>query len=52
MRTAAALPVLTMVCGYPPWLSAGTRSAEDLFAGWWWHFAALGGGAAGAGLGR
>ena len=42
MRTAAALPVLTMVCGYPPWLSAGTRTAEDLFAGWWWRFAALG----------
>jgi transposase len=37
-RTATALPVLTMVCGYSRWLSAvlvPTRHAEDLFAGWW-----------------
>ena len=37
-RTAKLLPVLTMVCGYSRWLSAllvPTRTAEDLFAGWW-----------------
>ncbi len=45
VRTAATLPVLTMVCGYSRWLSAllvPTRSGEDLFAGWWRHLAALG----------
>ena len=45
VRTATALPVLTMVCGYSRWLSAvliPTRSAEDLFAGWWRHLAGLG----------
>jgi len=45
VRTATTLPVLTMVCGYSRWLSAvliPTRSAEDLFAGWWQHLAALG----------
>jgi transposase len=34
-----------MVCGYSRWLSAvliPTRQAEDLFAGWWGHLAALG----------
>jgi transposase len=45
VRTAKQLPVLTMVCGYSRWLSAvlvPTRCAEDLFAGWWNHIAALG----------
>ena len=44
-RTAKQLPVLTMVCGYSRWLSAlliPTRSAEDLFAGWWQHLHTLG----------
>jgi transposase len=44
-RTAVHLPVLTMVTGYSRWLSAvliPSRSAEDLFAGWWQHVAALG----------
>src|SRR6476659_2374839 len=37
-RSATALPVLTMVCGYSRWASAvliQTRTAEDLYAGWW-----------------
>lgn len=37
-RSAKQLPVLTMVTGYSRWLSAvliPSRSAEDLFAGWW-----------------
>jgi transposase len=45
VRTAVQLPVLTMVCGYSRWLSARlipSRRAEDLFAGWWQHLAALG----------
>lgn len=45
VRTAKALPVLTMVTGYSRWLSAvliPTRAAEDLFAGWWGHIAGLG----------
>ncbi len=40
VRTATALPVLTMVCGYSRWASAvliPTRTAEDLYAGWWQH---------------
>ncbi len=44
-RTAKQLPVLTMVTGYSRWLSAvlvPTRSAEDLFAGWWQLVAGLG----------
>jgi transposase len=44
-RTAKQLPVLTMVIGYSRWLSGvliPTRAAEDLFAGWWGHLAALG----------
>jgi transposase len=44
-RTPAQLPVLTMVCGYSRWLSAvliPTRSAQDLFAGWWRLIAGLG----------
>ena len=34
-----------MVTGYSRWLSAvliPTRTAEDLFAGWWGHLAGLG----------
>ena len=37
-RTAKQLPVLTMVCGYSRWSSAvlvPSRSAPDLYAGWW-----------------
>jgi transposase len=44
-RTAAQLPVLTMVTGYSRWLSAvliPTRRAEDLYAGWWQLLAGLG----------
>ena len=44
-RTATALPVLTMVCGYSRWASAvliPTRTAEDLYAGWWQHLSTLG----------
>jgi transposase len=43
-RTAKQLPVLTMVAGYSRWLSATlvpTRTAEDLFAGWWQQLVAL-----------
>jgi transposase len=45
IRTAQQLPVLTMVSGYSRWVSAvlvPTRGAEDLYAGWWQHFANLG----------
>jgi transposase len=45
IRTATALPVLTMVCGYSRWASAvliPTRSAEDLYAGWWQHISVVG----------
>jgi transposase len=44
-RRPAQLPVLTMVTGYSRWLSATlipTRSAADLFAGWWQLIAGLG----------
>lgn len=44
-RTATQLPVLTMITGYSRWLSAvliPTRTAEDLFAGWWGHLQGLG----------
>jgi transposase len=44
-RRPAQLPVLTMVTGYSRWLSARlipTRSAADLFAGWWELLAGLG----------
>jgi len=37
-RTSTRLPVLAMVSGYSGWLSArliASRTAEDLFAGWW-----------------
>jgi transposase len=45
-RTAKQLPVLTMVSGYSRWLSARllpSRTAEDLFAGWWRLLEGLGG---------
>jgi transposase len=45
LRTAAQLPVLTMVTGYARWASAvlvPTRKAEDLFAGWWQLISGLG----------
>jgi len=45
VRTARQLPVLTMVCGYSRWLAGmlvPSRSAEDLFAGWWQLVAGLG----------
>jgi len=45
VRTATALPVMTMVCGYSRWASAlliPTRTAEDLYAGWWQHLSILG----------
>lgn len=38
VRAPALLPVLTMITGYARWASAvlvPSRSAEDLFAGWW-----------------
>jgi transposase len=44
-RTATQLPVLTMITGYSRWLSAvliPTRTAEDLFTGWWGHLQGLG----------
>jgi len=44
-RTATQLPVLTMISGYSRWLSAvliPTRTAEDLFTGWWEHLQSLG----------
>jgi hypothetical protein len=44
-HTAKQLPVLTMVTGYSRWLFGSlipSRTAEDLFAGWWQHIAALG----------
>src|SRR5215208_4056641 len=39
------LPVLTMVCGYSRFASAvliPSRSAEDLYAGWWQLLSRLG----------
>ena len=44
-RRPTQLPVLTMVTGYSRWLSAvliPTRSAGDLFAGWWQLIQSLG----------
>ncbi len=44
-RPATQLPVLTMVCGYSRWAAAvliPSRTAEDLFAGWWQLLAGLG----------
>jgi transposase len=45
-RSATRLPVLVMVTGYARWLSARlipSRTAEDLFAGWWQLLEQLGG---------
>src|SRR5262249_28278624 len=45
VRKPAQLPVLTMVCAYSRWLAAllvPTRTAGDLFAGWWQLIAGLG----------
>jgi transposase len=45
-RTATRLPVLTMITGYARWVSAlliPSRSAEDLYAGWWRLLEKLGG---------
>ena len=45
VRKPTQLPVLTMVTGYSRWLSAvllPTRSAPDLFAGWWQLLSTLG----------
>ena len=45
VRRPAQLPVLTMVCGYSRWLTGvliPTRTAADLFAGWWQLIAGLG----------
>jgi transposase len=44
-RRPTQLPVLTMVTGYSRWLSAAlipTRTAADLFAGWWQLISTLG----------
>jgi transposase len=44
-RTAKQLPVLTMVTGYSRWLAGvlvPSRTAQDLFAGWWQLIAGLG----------
>ena len=44
-RTAKQLPVLTMVTGYSRMLFAlliPTRTAQDLYAGWWRHLSRLG----------
>src|SRR5664279_5103403 len=44
-RTATGLPVLTMVSAYSRMLFARllpTRTAQDLYAGWWLHLARLG----------
>jgi transposase len=44
-RTARLLPVLTMVCGYSRFALAvliPSRSAEDLYAGWWQLISQLG----------
>jgi len=44
VRRPALLPVLTMITGYSRWFSAlllPTRSAADLFAGWWQLIEAL-----------
>src|SRR5256885_9146493 len=45
VRRPAQLPVLTMVTGYARWLAAvliPTRTAADLFAGWWQLLAGVG----------
>jgi transposase len=46
VRSAKQLPVLTMVSGYSRWAGAvliPSRSAEDLYAGWWQLIRGLGG---------
>jgi transposase len=53
-RAAKLLPVLTMVCGYSRFALAmllPSRSAADLYAGWWRLIEQLGG-AQGVGVGR
>jgi transposase len=45
VRRPVQLPVLTMVCAYSRWLMAvlvPTRTAADLFAGWWQLIGGLG----------
>jgi transposase len=45
VRKPVQLPVLTMVCAYSRWLTAlliPTRTAADLFAGWWQLIAGVG----------
>jgi transposase len=45
VRRPAQLPVLTMVCAYSRWLLGvliPTRTAADLFAGWWQLIGVLG----------
>jgi transposase len=45
VRKPAQLPVLTMVCAYSRWLAAvliPSRTAADLFAGWWQLISGLG----------
>jgi transposase len=45
VRKPAQLPVLTMVCAYSRWLAAlliPSRTAMDLFAGWWQLISGLG----------
>jgi transposase len=45
IRTAKQLPVLTMVAAYSRMLFAvllPTRTAQDLYAGWWQHLSRLG----------
>src|SRR6516162_9721601 len=45
VRKPAQLPVLTMITGYARWLTAlliPSRTAADLFAGWWQLIAGLG----------
>jgi len=45
VRKPVQLPVLTMVCAYSRWLTAvlvPTRTAADLFAGWWQLISGLG----------
>src|SRR5499427_7570668 len=45
VRKPAQLPVLTMVCAYSRWLAAlliPSRTAADLFAGWWRLVSGLG----------
>jgi transposase len=45
VRKPVQLPVLTMVCAYSRWLMAvliPTRTAADLFAGWWQLIGGLG----------